>query len=83
MKKQLLALTSLLLVTSLSTSLAARDENLDDMIRLTARPYISHGMTRDTVHAMFGAPSARISADVWVYFDSKLVNAHAVGASPA
>ena len=79
MKKQLLALSSLLVATLFSTPVAANSENDAETIGLVARPYINTGMTRDTVHFMLGAPSARLAADVWVYFDFKPVNGVAKG----
>lgn len=76
MKKHLLVLGSLLLAAVVSASALAADEAPDPtLIRLTARPYIERGMSRDTVREMAGAPSAQLSADVWVYFDVKSTNA--------
>lgn len=52
-------------------ALAAPDDEFpnDILIRLTARPYVELGMTRDGVRDMFGAPTATLSADAWIYFD--------------
>jgi hypothetical protein len=76
MKKHLLVLGSLLLAAAVSRPALAAEESPDPtLIRLTARPYIERGMSRETVREMAGAPSAQLSADVWVYFDVKASNA--------
>jgi outer membrane protein assembly factor BamE (lipoprotein component of BamABCDE complex) len=80
MKRQLLLLSSLLLAATFSTPALANNEDAGSTIRLTGRPYIERGMTRETVLEMFGAPSGRLSAEVWVYFDFQAVNPVASGA---
>jgi hypothetical protein len=76
-KQSLLLLASALLGATLSNPALANDDHSQATIRLTARPYIDRGMSREMVREMFGAPSAQLSADVWVYFDFKPVNAMA------
>jgi hypothetical protein len=78
MKKYLLVLSSVFLAAAFTTP-ALADENNSETIRLTGRPYISRGMTRETVLEMFGAPSARLTADVWVFFEFKAMNPVAAG----
>ncbi len=71
MKSHLLIASSLLLAATFSTSAFATNTGAPsaDTIPLTGRPNIERGMNRETVRNMFGAPSAKLSPDVWVYFD--------------
>ena len=75
MKKQLLALGSLLLVTGLPVFVSADEVQPDSLLAFTAKPHIARGMDRETVRTMLGEPSAQLSADVWVYFDFKVAKA--------
>jgi hypothetical protein len=82
-KHLLLVVTSALFGATFATSTIAAETSSEDTIRLTDRSYIERGMSRDTVRAMFGVPSAQLSADVWVYYDFKSVNAVATRGSSA
>jgi len=75
MKKLLLVPNSLLLAALFTANISAREGGAETTIPLTGNPHISHGMDRETVRTMFGAPNAQLAPDVWVYFDFKFVNA--------
>ena len=46
----------------------------EPVVALTTPLRIEKGMTREKVTAVFGAPSAVLSASVWVYFNFKSVS---------
>src|SRR4051812_30041002 len=80
MKTLQLIISSFLLATAFSSAALAGDSRSSDlMVRLTDRPYVERGMTRETVREVFGMPSAQLSRDVWVYFDFQAVNPVARG----
>lgn len=64
-------IASLVLAATFVTSAPAADHSSpsDGLVPFTGRPHIERGMNRETVREMFGAPSAQLSSDVWVYFD--------------
>ncbi|MEO7411742.1 MAG: hypothetical protein ABIZ81_00165 [Opitutaceae bacterium] len=41
------------------------------LVPLNSNPVVSKGMSRETVDFMLGKPDARLSADVWVYWNFK------------
>lgn len=79
MKVHLLLLAAV--ASALPRSAGATDVQplLDPLISLPSRPYLDRGMSRETVHEMFGAPSVRLSPDAWVYFDVEPTNSIAAG----
>ena len=73
--KNLLLVLTLLLAPVYSLSASTTGENSDVLTLLADSPYVTIGMERETVRALFGAPSAQLSAEVWVYFDCQLASA--------
>lgn len=75
--KNLLIATALLAATfstSASTFTTTPDVSLPDYMVLTSRAYAGKGMSPTDVETTLGAASAKLSNDVWVYWDFKATN---------
>lgn len=65
-----LVLSAALLAPAFALDPSSRSES-DAVVPLSYDPVVAHGMSRETVELTFGRPDAKLSADMWVYWDFK------------
>jgi hypothetical protein len=76
MKKNSLLVSCGLALTIAAGPLSAAGERKspDDLVPFPSRPFIAKGLERESVILMLGQPSAKLSPDIWVYFDFRPVD---------
>jgi hypothetical protein len=76
--KPLPAIRSLVLSAALVVPVFAvvpsTSSEVDAIVPLNSEAAVAHGMSRAMVEFMFGVPGARLSRDVWVYWNFKAKN---------